>query len=565
LKSTRQGIHRLELAANQILSLRRNWASRGMDRLHETTRICAGGDEPMNQNSIRVAADSRYRSSAPAATLRAGNNRRPAGAPSLFAVCLLGLLGSAIAYPQSVPSQMATVRSGDKGPAENSGDLQIQYDVDHSSSHRSEAFVQFDLSGFPANLNPSGIEKAAVVLFVQPGGQPGTFSICQVGASWSADTIDGSNAPGCSGTPTEVTVTPAMARNGGFLTLDVTPIAQNWFSTGNNFGILLAPDAPASGARDGINVQIDSLQRDHGYPPLLNLVLQSQGPVGPQGPQGPQGIAGPIGPIGPIGPTGATGATGPAGPAGPAGPEGPAGPAGPEGPAGPAGPAGPTGPQGPAGTVSPTINVAITRQIDANQNTDMPYAEIVTLMQYPYSLVLNGVTTGNGSLLPSAFGEYVADRQCPYTSGSTQYCRQSFRLYWPYSLCSFANTQYGLSFGYSAPGLSGGQESITLSGNNWCGDGNPPSSTPAPVITSISPTTAVIGQPFTLTISGTNLVTGGPAEVVFNNQVYDASASGSNLSIAMPASATENMYGAVAITVSTSQGSSNQILLNLTQ
>jgi len=209
--------------------------------------------------------------------------------------------------------------------------------------------------------------------------------------------------------------------------------------------------------------------------------------------------------------------------------------------------------------------VAITRQIDANQNTDIPYVEVITLMQYPYSLVLNGVTTINGSQLPSAFGEYAADRQCPYTTGTTQYCRQAFRIYWPYSLCSFGGTQYALSFGYTSPGLSGGQEGISLSGNNWCGDGNAPSSTPAPVITSISPTTAVIGQPFTLNISGTNLATGGPTEVVFNNQVYDATASGSNLSIAMPASATANMYGAVAITVQTSQGSSNQVLLNLTQ
>jgi Collagen triple helix repeat (20 copies) len=425
----------------------------------------------MNQNWSRVAAASRYRISNLAATLRAVRSRKSSGAPLVFAVCLLGLLAATMAYPQAVPSQMASVRSGDRGRAEDRGDLQVQYDVDHSSSHRSEAFVQFDLSGFPANLNPSGIEKATVVLFVQPGGQPGTFSICQVGASWSADTINGSNAPACSGTPTQVAVTPAMARNGGFLTLDVTSIAQNWFSTGNNFGILLAPDAPASGDRDGINVQIDSLQRDHGYPPLLNLVLQSQGPVGPQGPQGIAGPIGPIGPQGPIGPAGATGATGAAGPAGP------------EGPQGPEGPVGPTGPQGPAGTVSPTINVAITRQIDANQNTDIPYVELITLMQYPYSLVLNGVTTSNGSQLPSAFGEYAADRQCPYTSGSTQYCRQAFRIYWPYSLCSFGNTQYGLSFGYTAPGLSGGQENISLSGNNWCGDGNAPSSTPAPVIT----------------------------------------------------------------------------------
>jgi len=62
-----------------------------------------------------------------------------------------------------------------------------------------------------------------------------------------------------------------------------------------------------------------------GYSPVLDLVLQSQGPqgvqgpVGPVGPMGPMGPMGPVGPIGPTGSTGATGATGPQGPAGPAG------------------------------------------------------------------------------------------------------------------------------------------------------------------------------------------------------------------------------------------------------
>lgn len=545
---------------------------------------------------------SRFQSNPLPATLGARRNRKSTGALGVFVACLLGLAGSAMAYSQAVPSQIANVGTGDKGRDGNGGDLQIQYDVDRGANHNSKAYIQFDLSAFPANLSPTGIEKASVVLYVEQGGNAGTFAVCQVGENWSPATINGTNAPGCAGSSTNVTVTPATARFGGFLTIDITPVVQSWFTSGgsNNFGILLAPNPPAPGEQSGVDLSVDALQHDRGYPPILNLVLQSQGPVGPQGatgplgPVGPQGAMGLIGPVGPqgavgpqgnvgpvgltgpvgpqgnVGPAGLTGpigpqgAVGPAGVTGPVGPQGNVGPAGPAGPTGPQGAAGPTGPPGPAGPTqapSPSIIYDLTRQQDAFQNTQIPFLEIVTVVQYPYSLVLDGVTS-TGALLPAGFGERILGGTCPDSYGN---CKQRYRLYWPYSLCSWNGAQYKLTFGYTTPGLSNGSTSLSLADTNWCIADNPPSTEPAPVIASISPTTAVRGQPFTLTISGTDLAPGGNAEIIFNNQAYDSQVSGSNLTYDVPGSATQNAGGVVAITVVTSQEVSNQVLLSLTQ
>jgi hypothetical protein len=111
--------------------------------------------------------------------------------------------------------------------------------------------------------------------------------------------------------------------------VDVTAIAQSWYNGVANNGFIL------SGATVGTNVQFDTVSNVLGYAvgdaPMLDLVLQSQGPQGIQGIQGLQGIQGIQGPAGPMGPMGPIGPAGPIGPLGPSGAQGPAGATGPAG------------------------------------------------------------------------------------------------------------------------------------------------------------------------------------------------------------------------------------------
>lgn len=266
-----------------------------------------------------------------------------------------------VAHGQAVPSQAVSVQLGSNARARQGNTLQVDYQVNGQGADQSwEGYVQFNLSGFPSNLTAAMIEKATVVLYVEAGGNPGTVTICQLSQSWSPSTITGNNAPSCTNTnEVAFAVSATQLRNGSFITVDITPIVQSWYGGGSNFGIMLSADAPASGTGNGTNVQFDSQANN---PPVLNIVLQSQGPAGPPGPAGPQGATGLQGPAGPAGPVGATGPVGPAGAIGPAGPQGPiglqgatgpAGPAGATGPAGPAGPQGATGPEGPVGPTGP--------------------------------------------------------------------------------------------------------------------------------------------------------------------------------------------------------------------
>jgi hypothetical protein len=213
---------------------------------------------------------------------------------------------------QAVPSQIANIRVGDNGGPHSSNNVQLRYDVDGGVSQSQVAYIQFNPTVFPANLTPAQIQKATLVLWVENGGNPGTVSVCQVSSAWLADTITGVNAPSCTNTAMySFSVSAAQLRQGSFVEVDITPMVQSWYNGIPNYGILLAPEAPAAGAGEGgVNIQLDSLQGNSGYPPVLNLVLQSQGPQGVQGPAGPQG---------PTGLTGLAGATGPQGPAGPSG------------------------------------------------------------------------------------------------------------------------------------------------------------------------------------------------------------------------------------------------------
>jgi hypothetical protein len=214
---------------------------------------------------------------------------------------------------QAVPSQIADIQVGDNGGTRFSNNLQLRYNVDGRGVNQSQvAYIQFNLTVFPANLTPAQIQKATLVLWVENGGNPGTVSVCQVSSAWFADTITGANAPSCTNTTMySFSVSAAQLQQGSFVEVDITPMVQSWYNGTPNYGILLAPETSAAVAgNSGVNIQFDCLEINGGYPPMLDLVLQNQGTQGVQGPTGPQG---------PAGLTGLTGAMGPQGPAGPAG------------------------------------------------------------------------------------------------------------------------------------------------------------------------------------------------------------------------------------------------------
>jgi hypothetical protein len=113
-----------------------------------------------------------------------------------------------LSWGQAVPSQIADIQLGSKGGSQGGNNIQINYNVDGKGVNKSAVgLIQFDLSGFPTNLSPSGIQKASVVLFVQNGGNAGAFSVCQAGQAWSTATITGTNAPTCSGLAPKVVIT----------------------------------------------------------------------------------------------------------------------------------------------------------------------------------------------------------------------------------------------------------------------------------------------------------------------------------------------------------------------
>ena len=305
-------------------------------------------------------------------------------------LCSLLLCGLSTASAQAIPSAVANVQLGSSSTSNLNNEIQVQYNVSPTGANQSkEGYLLFDLSGYP-ELKASNIQKASLVLYVENGGTAGAFTVCPLSQAWSAATINGKNAPSCSNQNLAVTtnISATQIQQGSFVTVDITAIVQGWFSSNPNYGIMLAADPTTK--TSGINVYFDSMQTNsvlifgasstqngNGYPPWINIVLQSQGPTGATGAQGPIGPTGSIGLTGPtglkgatgatgatgsigatgatgssglIGPTGATGAAGPIGPTGTAGVKGATGTTGPIGATGPAGPTGPTGSTGTSGS-----------------------------------------------------------------------------------------------------------------------------------------------------------------------------------------------------------------------
>ena len=323
---------------------------------------------------------------------------------------LIGVMGAlcfaTLTWGQAVPSQVASITQGNKGGSSGGSSIQVQYSVDHwGFSQSQEAFIQFDLSVFPATLAASAIQKATLVLYVQNGGNPGTISICQVSQAWSAASISGTNPPACANTPAvALAVNAAEQQQGGFISVDITQIAQNWFASGN-YGIAMVPQAPTSGNK-GVSVQFVNMVGSNGYPPMLDLVLQSggggtgtQGATGPQGATGAAGatgVAGPAGAPGAAGAKGATGAAGPAGATGAAGAVGPTGAAGVPGAPGINGLPGATGAPGPTGPGGGLLLVS---------TTTLTNAQVAALGTTPVQIV---PSPGPGKIiLPMAMAMYV--------------------------------------------------------------------------------------------------------------------------------------------------------------
>ncbi len=253
-----------------------------------------------------------------------------------FCGMVMLMLGAGLsAWGQAVPSQIADVQIGNALGNRGGSGIQVTYAMTGTGNHGYNGYIQFNMGVFPT-LTPAQIQKATLVLYLESNGGPGTVALCEAGAAWSATTITGTHVPSCvAGTTTNIAVTTAQLVNGAFISVDVTPIVQSWYNGVVNNGFIL------SGATIGTNVQFDTVSNILGYAvgdaPMLDLVLQSQGPQGIQGVQGVQGPVGPMGLMGLMGPAGPAGALGPVGPQGSAGFIGPIGPQGPAGPAGPAG------------------------------------------------------------------------------------------------------------------------------------------------------------------------------------------------------------------------------------
>ena len=200
------------------------------------------------------------------------------------------------AFGQAVPSQIGNVQLGNGLGNRGAGDVQVIYAMTGATNHGWNGYLQFNMGVFPA-LTPAQVQKATLVLYLESGGGPGTVALCEAGTAWSATTITGTHVPNCvAGTTTNIPITSAQLANGAFIPVDVTSIVQSWYNGSANNGFIL------SGAAVGTNVQFDIVSNvlgyGVGYSPVLNLVLQSQGP---------QGIQGPVGPVGPIGPMGLLG------------------------------------------------------------------------------------------------------------------------------------------------------------------------------------------------------------------------------------------------------------------
>jgi Collagen triple helix repeat (20 copies) len=197
------------------------------------------------------------------------------------------------------------------------------------SRHRAgerRPFLRFDLSPLPEG---AVVDKAVLRLWASDVDAAGRVDVLPVLGPWEERTLSAANAPALGTAVASFGL--SFGDEGHFVSVDVTPLAQDWVAgLAANDGLALA-----SAESTHVEASFDSKENTAtSHAPTLEVVLRASGPGGSQG---PPGLPGPQGDPGPEGPPGPTGPTGPAGPDGPQGVQGEQGPPGATGAAGPPG------------------------------------------------------------------------------------------------------------------------------------------------------------------------------------------------------------------------------------
>ena len=163
------------------------------------------------------------------------------------------------------------------------------------------AFIQFNLSGVPANAT---VSKATLRLYVDAVTGAGTFDVYEVNAPWSEGSLNFTNAPtpGISATGSKPVAISSSNLN-QFVLVDITTLVQDWVNgTAANNGIALKLTSSNGG------FSFDSKESPlTSHEPELDIAIATAGLAGPQGPQGSAGATGQTGPAGPQGPQGPPG------------------------------------------------------------------------------------------------------------------------------------------------------------------------------------------------------------------------------------------------------------------
>ena len=230
---------------------------------------------------------------------------------------------------------------------------------------------------------------------------------------------------------------------------------------------------------------------------------------------------------------------------------------------------GPVGPQGPQGEPNqsaaalpdPNLAAAITAEIQPVEEGGLAYVDFVTVTTYPHRLTLTAVTTLQGKA-PISWAERADASSCPNPNASRPgglECRQRFRVYYSYDTCQFDHSSV-LTLRYTTGAQADVHIPFQNHSNNWCNSTS--IAVPTPSIVSMTPTQVTRGNNVTLTITTANVV--GSAVVVVNASGFTpASAVGSVLTVNIPASFLQNLYGLIPVSISTGGGTSNVVSINV--
>jgi hypothetical protein len=154
------------------------------------------------------------------------------------------------------------------------------------------SFIQFNLSGLPANAT---VSKATLRLYVDAITTGGSFDVYEVDTPWAERTLNFTNAPtpGLSATGSKPVSIGSSSCN-QFVVVDITTLVQDWVNgTVANNGIALKLTSASGG------FSFDSKESPlTSHEPELEISLATAGPAGPQGAAGATGQTGPAGPQG---------------------------------------------------------------------------------------------------------------------------------------------------------------------------------------------------------------------------------------------------------------------------